>query len=150
MGPNYQRPAAANAPDWKENAIPPPNPPNGTWKQAEPSDSVLKGQWWKLYGDPPLNALEDKIAVSNQTLRAAMEQYFAAREEVRVARSQYYPTLTGGVSAGRTRESTNQPNTNRALTDYQFNEYSIAGQAQWEPDFWGQVRRTVEAARANA
>ena len=150
VGPNYHRPTAASAPEWKENAIPPPNPPNGTWKQAEPSDSVLKGQWWKLYGDPQLNALEDKIAVSNQTLRAAMEQYFAAREEVRVARSQYYPTLTGGVSAGRTRESTNQPNTNRALTDYQFNEYSIAGQAQWEPDFWGQVRRTVEAARANA
>ncbi len=26
----------------------------------------------------------------------------------------------------------------------------IAGQASWEPDFWGRIRRTVEQARANA
>lgn len=150
VGPNYHRPTAANAPEWRENAVPPPNPPNGTWKQAEPSDQVLRGQWWRMYEDPQLNALEDKIALSNQTLRAAMEQYFQAREEVRIARSNYYPTLAAGPSIGRTRESYNQPNTNRALTNYQFNTYSISGQAQWEPDLWGQVRRTVEEARASA
>ena len=85
--------------------MPPPNPPNGTWKQAEPNDGTLRGQWWDLYGDPQLSALEAKVAVSNQTLRAAMEQYFQAREQVRVARSQYYPTLSAGPSVGRTRES---------------------------------------------
>ena len=26
----------------------------------------------------------------------------------------------------------------------------IAGQASWEPDFWGRIRRSVEQARANA
>jgi NodT family efflux transporter outer membrane factor (OMF) lipoprotein len=150
VGPNYRRPDAATAPAWKENVAPPPNPPNGTWKQAEPSDGVLRGQWWDLYSDPQLSALEAKVAVSNQTLRIAMEQYFSAREQVRVARSQYYPTFAAGPSAGRTRESYNQPNTNRALTNYQYNTYAITGQAQWEPDLWGQVRRTVEQARANA
>ncbi len=150
VGPNYHRPDAATAPAWKENAPPPPNPPNGTWKQAEPSDGVLRGAWWEMYGDPQLNALEAKVAVSNQTLRVAMEQYFSAREQVRVARSQYYPTLFAGPSAQRTRESLNQSNTNRAVTNYQFNTFTIAGQAQWEPDLWGQVRRTVEQARANA
>ncbi len=150
VGPNYYRPDAATAPAWKENVAPPPNPPNGTWKQAEPSDGVLRGQWWDLYSDPQLSALEAKVAVSNQTLRIAMEQYFSAREQVRVARSQYYPTFAAGPSAGRTRESYNQPNTNRALTNYQYNTYAITGQAQWEPDLWGQVRRTVEQARANA
>ncbi|MFZ0271266.1 MAG: efflux transporter outer membrane subunit [Acidobacteriaceae bacterium] len=150
VGPNYHRPDAATAPAWKENVAPPPNPPNGTWKQAEPSDGVLRGQWWDLYSDPQLSALEAKVAVSNQTLRIAMEQYFSAREQVRVARSQYYPTFAAGPSAGRTRESYNQPNTNRALTNYQYNTYAITGQAQWEPDLWGQVRRTVEQARANA
>jgi len=150
VGPNYHRPAAAEAPAWKENAVPPPNPPNGSWKQAEPSDGVLRGPWWELYNDPQLNTLEGKVAVSNQTLRAAMEQYLSAREQVRIARSQFFPTLTAGPSVSRTRESYNQPNTNRAITNYQFNSYAIAGQAQWEPDLWGQVRRTVEEARANA
>jgi len=150
VGPNYHRPAAPGAPTWKENAVPPPNPPNGTWKQAEPSDQVLRGKWWLMYGDPQLNALEDKVAVSNQTLQVAMNQYFQAREQVRVARSQYYPTLGAGASAGRTRNSYNEPNTVRGLTHYQYNTYSLAGQAQWEPDFWGQARRTVEQSRANA
>ncbi len=150
VGPNYHRPDAATAPAWKENFAPPPNPPNGTWKQAEPSDGVLRGAWWEMYGDPQLNGLEAKVAVSNQTLRAAMEQYFSAREQVKVARSQYYPTLAAGPSAQRTRESSNLSNTNRSLTNYQFNTFSIAGQASWEPDLWGQVRRTVEATRANA
>lgn len=150
VGPNYHRPAAATAPAWKENSVPPPNPPNGTWKQAEPSDAVLRGKWWEMYDDPQLNALEDKIAVSNQTLKVAMEQYFQAREQVQVARSQYYPTVTAGPSIGRTRESYNAPNTDRNLTDYQYNTYGLTGQAQWEPDLWGQVRRTVEQARASA
>jgi NodT family efflux transporter outer membrane factor (OMF) lipoprotein len=150
VGPNYHRPDAATAPAWKENAVPPPNPPNGTWKQAEPSDGVLRGAWWEMYADPQLNALEAKVAVSNQTLRVAMEQYFSAREQVRVARSQYYPTFAAGPSVQRTRESYNQANTSRTVTDYQFNTIQLGGQAQWEPDLWGQVRRTVEQARANA
>lgn len=150
VGPNYHRPTAPNAPAWKENVVPPPNPPNGTWKQAEPSDAVLRGKWWEMYGDPQLSDLEAKVAVSNQTLRAAMEQYFSAREQVQVARSQYYPTLSAAPSVQRTRESYNQPNTVRGLSRYQYNTYSIGGQAQWEPDLWGQVRRTVEQARANA
>jgi NodT family efflux transporter outer membrane factor (OMF) lipoprotein len=150
VGPNYHRPSAPSAPDWKENAVPPPNPPNGSWKQTEPSDGVLRGPWWEMYGDPKLNELEGKIAVSNQTLRAAMEQYLQAREQVAIARSQYYPTLSAGPSTGRTRNSQNSGTTVKGVSPEQYNTFSIAGQAQWEPDLWGQVRRTVEATRANA
>jgi NodT family efflux transporter outer membrane factor (OMF) lipoprotein len=150
VGPNYHRPSVPDAPAWKENAAPPPNPPNGSWKQAEPSDAVLRGKWWELYNDPQLNALEEKVAVSNQTLKAATEQYLGAREQVQVARSQFYPTLAAGPSVQRTRESHNQSNTLSGVTRYQFNTFSLAGQAQWQPDFWGQVRRSVEQARASA
>jgi NodT family efflux transporter outer membrane factor (OMF) lipoprotein len=150
VGPNYRKPSVPDAPAWKENSVPPPNPPDGTWKQAQPSDQVLRGTWWQMYGDSQLNALEDKIAVSNQTLLAATQQYFEAREQVQVARSQYYPTLAAGPSISRTRESYNQSNTVPGVTRYQYNTFSLAGQAQWQPDFWGQVRRTVEQARASA
>ena len=74
VGPNYQRPATAPPPPaFKE--LPPPSPPNGTWKQAQPSDAALKGKWWEIYNDPQLNALQDRVAVSNQTLKAAAAQY---------------------------------------------------------------------------
>jgi NodT family efflux transporter outer membrane factor (OMF) lipoprotein len=148
VGPNYRTPSAPTASAWKET--PPANPPNGSWTQAKPSDEVLRGAWWEIYGDPELSTLEQKVSVSNQTLRAAMEQYFQAREQVRVARSQYYPTLAAGPAISRTRNSENQGNTVKGLSTYQYNAFSLTGQAQWEPDLWGQVRRTVEASRANA
>jgi NodT family efflux transporter outer membrane factor (OMF) lipoprotein len=151
VGPKYQRPAVPPPPAaFKE--LPPPNLPNGSWKQAQPSDAQdaqLKGNWWELYGDPTLDALEAKIAVSNQTLKAATEEYFAAREQVRIARSNYYPTLGAGASINRTGESHNEANT-RSGTTYDYNTFNVEGQASWEPDLWGTVRRTVESAHANA
>jgi NodT family efflux transporter outer membrane factor (OMF) lipoprotein len=152
VGPNYQRPAALAGPGapalptaYKE--IPPPNPPNGTWGVAQPNDTAQRGNWWEIYQDPTLNSLEDKIAVSNQTLKAAMEQYLQAREQVRVARASYYPTLSAGPSAARQRTTDNSPSATKGLT---FNTFAITGQVLWEPDLWGQIRRTVEQARANA
>lgn len=151
VGPKYQRPSVPPPPAaYKE--MPPPNPPNGSWKQAQPANAQsaqLKGNWWELYGDPQLNALEEKIAVSNQTLKAATEDYFAAREQVRAARSNYYPNLGAGASITRTRASQNQPNA-KNTSNLQYNTFALEGQASWEPDLWGAIRRTVEAAHANA
>src|SRR5271156_3451099 len=148
VGPNYQRPSVPPAPPaFKE--LPPPNPPNGTWKQAQPSDANLKGKWWEIYNDPQLNALEEKVAVSNQTLKAATEQYFAARAAVQIARASYYPTLSAGPSISRQHLSQNRPTAVPGAVS-QYNDFSLTGQASWEPDLWGQVRRTVEASRATA
>jgi NodT family efflux transporter outer membrane factor (OMF) lipoprotein len=146
VGPNYQRPSVPPAPAaYKE--LPPPNPPNGPWKPAQPSDAVLKGKWWEIYNDPQLSDLEEKLTVSNQNLKAATEQYLQAREQVRVARANYYPTLSAGPSVSRQRTSDNQPSATRGLT---YSNYTLQGQVLWEPDLWGQVRRTVEQSRANA
>lgn len=146
VGPNYRRPATAPPPPaFKE--LPPPNPPNGTWKQAQPSDAALKGKWWEIYNDQQLNALQNKVAVSNQTLKAAAAQYLQAREQVRVARANYYPTLTAGPAVSRQQTSANVPSATKGLT---YGTFSLQGEALWEPDLWGQVRRTVEQARANA
>ena len=148
VGPNYKRPTAPAAPAFKETP-PPPSIPNGSWKQAQPSDQVLRGKWWEIYNDPQLNALEEKVAVSNQTLKAATEQYFAARAAVQIARASYYPTLSAGPSISRQHLSQNRPTAVPGAVS-QYNDFSLTGQASWEPDLWGQVRRTVEASRACA
>ena len=153
VGPNYHQPSAPTAPAFKEDAAvtPPPNPPNGGgWKQAAPGDDKIRGKWWEMYGDPQLNKLEDTIVVSNQTLKAEYEQYRRALDTVREYRANYYPTLSAGPSVSRTKLSPNQPNFNSAIEKQQYNNYFITGQASWEPDLWGSVRRTVEGARANA
>jgi NodT family efflux transporter outer membrane factor (OMF) lipoprotein len=145
VGPDYQRPDAPTPSGFREQP-----PPGGNWKPAEPGDQAMRGRWWELFGDPQLDALEAKIAVSNQTLKAAAAQYFAALDQVRVARAAYFPTLGAGASATRLRLSENQPNAVRGATRFNYNLFVLQGQAQWEPDLWGQVRRTVEQARAQA
>lgn len=148
VGPNYKRPTAPVPPAFKEGP-PPPKIPNGTWKQAQPADQTLRGNWWEIYNDPALNALEEKVAISNQTLKAATEQYFAARAAVQVARAAYYPTLSAGPSISRTSLSRNRPTAVPGSKNL-YNDFLVTGQASWEPDFWGQVRRSVESARASA
>src|SRR5580698_9861238 len=147
VGPNYKRPTAPAPPAFKETE--PPAIPNGSWKQAQPSDQALRGKWWEIYNDPQLNALEEKVAISNQTLKAATEQYFSARAAVQIARAAYYPTLSAGPAITRQHLSQNRPTAVPGAVD-QYNDFSLAGQASWEPDLWGKVRRSVESSRASA
>jgi outer membrane protein TolC len=72
VGPNYHKPDAPTAPAFKESAVvPPPNLPDGGWKQVSPNDSALRANWWEIYQDLRLDKLEQQVAVSNQTLKAS-------------------------------------------------------------------------------
>ncbi len=150
VGPNYHKPDAPTAPAFKEDAVivPPPNPANGGWKKAAPGDEQLRGKWWEMYGDPQLNRLEDTIIVSNQTLKSQYEQYRRATDTVREYRADYYPTVQVAPSYGRTKLSTNRPLKVPSTSGSTYNDLIAAGQVSWEPDLWGRIRRTVEAARA--
>jgi NodT family efflux transporter outer membrane factor (OMF) lipoprotein len=149
VGPNYQRPTAPSAPAFKESAVPvpPPNPPNGGWKQVAPNDSTIRPNWWEMYQDPQLNKLEEQVAVSNQTLKASYEQYMQARAAIQVFRSQYFPTLSVAPAASRDRVSANRP-LHVAGTQTTYSDLALQGQATWEPDLWGSIRRSVESQRA--
>ena len=153
VGPNYQRPSFNAPATYKEigasSVVPPPNPPGGTWTPANPSDGMLKGKWWEIYGDPALNRLEDRIATTNVQLRQALETYYAARDEVAVARANFYPTVSAQVSPTELKYSANEPLFNKANPTI-YSDLLLQGQASWEPDFFGRIRRTVEQARADA
>ena len=108
-----------------------------------------KGKWWEIYGDQKLNSLEEKIAVSNQTLKVSYQQYMSARALVQQARSQLFPTLAVQPSGTRTQLSQNRP-TFTTLSPNQYSDIALTGDISYEVDLWGQVRRTVESARENA
>jgi NodT family efflux transporter outer membrane factor (OMF) lipoprotein len=110
---------------------------------------MLRGKWWEVFSDAELNRLEDLVTPQNQTLRAAQETYLAARDQVKVARASFYPTLSVGAGFEHDKVSSHRP---LAPSPYgtNYNNMAIGGQASWEPDFWGRIRRTVEAASATA
>jgi NodT family efflux transporter outer membrane factor (OMF) lipoprotein len=152
-GPNYSRPGfdapAAYGEIGASSVVPPPNPAHGTWSQANPSDGMLKGKWWEIYNDPELNRLEERIATTNVQLKQAFENYLAARDQVAVARANFYPQVSAVVNPEGIKYSANAPLFNKA-NETTYSEYTLEGQATWEPDFFGRIRRTVEQARANA
>src|SRR5260221_9159552 len=90
VGLNYKRPAAKVPPAYKEV---------GNWKQAQPNEQNLGGNWWEMFQDPQLNALELQVNVSNQNLKAAEAQYTQAPPLPRYNRAAYFPTITRGARA---------------------------------------------------
>jgi NodT family efflux transporter outer membrane factor (OMF) lipoprotein len=143
VGPKYLRPVVPSPPAFKE--VDTQQAGNGsTWKTAKPQDGTLRGKWWEIYQEPELNALEDKLNVSNQNIAQSYDDFMAARAQVQQARSSYYPTIGVGPSYARNRSSQSQgaasslssPNPNS-------NVFNLPFDVSWEPDLWGRVRNTV-------
>ena len=141
VGPRYSRPTAASPPAYKE--VPP------DWKAAQPNDQIARGKWWEIFQDPELNALEERVNVSNQNLKAAEAQFRQARALVRFDRAAYYPTVTAGASAAREHLSQHRPLVSGS-TQTNATDLAISFDVSYEADVFGRVRHTVEAARSNA
>jgi NodT family efflux transporter outer membrane factor (OMF) lipoprotein len=141
VGPRYVRPTVAVPTDYKELG----------WKVAQPQDDVLRGEWWTRFGDPTLDALAVQVGTANQTLAAAEATYREASALVREARSAYFPTVTAGVGYTRSRSSANLGNLSTGVVPTgPRSDFLLPLDVTWEPDFWGRVRRTVEASQAGA
>jgi NodT family efflux transporter outer membrane factor (OMF) lipoprotein len=144
VGPDYHRPAAPVPAQYKE--LP-------GWTAATPADAAPKGDWWTDFHDPLLDELEPLVAVSNQTVRQNYANYQQALAEVKVARSQLFPTLgltgsatrSGGPGAAATGVGVTPGRSGSVVTSG-----SLEGTADWSPDLWGKVRRLIEENSATA
>jgi len=140
IGPKYQRPVAQTPAGLKEMAG------NDQWKMATPSDALLKGKWWEIFGDPQLNALEESVDINNQNVKQAEAQFRQARTLVDLNHANYYPIIGSAPSIAQTDTGSNA---GRGLGGTS-QTFSLPFQASWEPDLWGRVRLSVQNAVANA
>ncbi len=102
--PNYAKPPAPTPSAFKE-APPEAYKEGAGWKLAQPGDDKIGGQWWTLYKDPQLSALEEQVAVSNQTIKQAEANFRASRSLVVSARSALFPTVSASPSYSNSRIS---------------------------------------------
>jgi NodT family efflux transporter outer membrane factor (OMF) lipoprotein len=140
VGPKYKAPAMAAPPAYKESA---------NWKPAQPNEEQFGGNWWEIFQDRQLNALEQQLNVSNQNLKTAVAQYQQSRAALRYVRADYYPTVTVAPSAARQEYSNNRPAsyTSDGLT---FNDFVLPVNVSYQANVWGRVSRNVEANREQA
>jgi len=141
VGPKYHQPAVQAPPAYKEV---------GDWKPAQPNDHNLGGNWWTIFQDPQLDALEQQINVGNQNLKAAEAQFRQARATLRYYRADYYPTVTAGPSATRQRISGRRPPPTSIFDGITYNDFVLPFSVSYQADVWGRVRKNVESYREQA
>jgi NodT family efflux transporter outer membrane factor (OMF) lipoprotein len=141
VGPNYQPaslPHGADAPLTSRDA-------------AVESDVPVPDDWWRLYNDARLDALVQEALHANDTLVAADANLNAARAVVSGVRASQYPSTSLGLGGVYGRDAATDEilelGGERPQTIWLFEDLF---QAAYEVDLFGRVRRSVEAARANA
>jgi NodT family efflux transporter outer membrane factor (OMF) lipoprotein len=155
VGPKYHVPTA-DAPAAYKELTPDDYKNRDGWKVAQPQDDAIRGKWWEIFNDSELNALEEKVNVSNQTIASAAASFFAARALVKEARSQLFPTvttnpsITKGRSPSGTSGSTTGSTGSTSSAKSSFTDYSLPFDATWQPDLFGRIRNTVKAAAYGA
>lgn len=154
VGPKYHTPTVQTPAQYKE--VTPANAKEvGNWKVAQPSDQLMRGDWWTMFNDPELNKLEDQVDAQNQSIASSYQAFVAARALVKEARAQLFPTASTGPSITKQLQSANlrqftfggNSGTNASTSSTAFATYDLPFDASWVPDLWGRVRNTI---RSNA
>jgi NodT family efflux transporter outer membrane factor (OMF) lipoprotein len=143
VGPKYHPPAppAAVAPNYKESSVNFHDQPG--WKVASPQEAMIRGNWWEIYHEPELNALEDQLNINNQNIRIYFENFMAARSLIAQARSQYWPQVTASPAFSRSKTSGNLRQSQFANTGATSTLWQLPLSISWTPDFFGKIRNEV-------
>jgi NodT family efflux transporter outer membrane factor (OMF) lipoprotein len=144
VGPKYSKPTTPLAPAFKEP--PPASFKEGDgWKTAQPNDQALRGDWWTMFQDAQLNALETQIEAANQTLRAADANYRAARAAVMFARAGQKPTITTQPGIEAVHQTIGRLSDGEVIRSG-AGSFTLPVDFNWEIDLWGRLRRAVTSA----
>jgi len=135
VGPNYQRPKTDIPGEYR--GVP------ATTQVPASSESLGDARWWTVFQDEQLQALIRTALKQNYDVRIAAERVLAAQAQLRIMRSDQYPSA--GVGVGGTSER--QP-ISPFSPSFRWDYMQVGGAASWDIDFWGKYRRATEAARA--
>jgi NodT family efflux transporter outer membrane factor (OMF) lipoprotein len=121
------------------------------WRESTPKDAVAKGEWWSVFHDDELSALEKQSLDANQTIKVSTARLEQARAAAAVQVATLFPTLSTAPLAERQRLSGNRPlgssiPVTSAITQ---NNFSLPFTVGYEVDLFGQRRRSIEAAQAS-
>src|SRR5580692_914337 len=137
VGPNYARPQVTAPEAYR-------GPDNAVKSSADPA-SLGDQDWAQVFHEPELQELIRTALTNNYDVRIAAQRVLEQQAQLRITRSQLFPTLSvGGTGIGADLPS----NLGSGLPSGTIAEGSFSLSAAWNPDFWGLYRRQTEAARA--
>jgi NodT family efflux transporter outer membrane factor (OMF) lipoprotein len=141
VGPSYHEPPAPVAPQWIDAAD----------KRVRSEDDDLS-QWWTVFHDPTLDSLICRAYQQNLTLRQAGLRVLEARAQRNIDAGNLFPqsqAATGSYTRSATSRETAQATTaTNTFGKRWFDQWEYGFNLNWELDFWGRFRRTVESSNA--
>ena len=136
VGPDFRAPEWDGPEAWSATNAPVASPlPDGA-------------PWWSVFGDPVLDELEAELLEQNLSLAAAVARLDSAAAQLGVARAGRAPSVDASASAAYDRQS-GEAHGSSEVPDNPDWLFSPGASFSWELDFWGRVRRSVEAASAD-
>jgi outer membrane protein, multidrug efflux system len=135
VGPNYQRPPVDVPAAYPEPAV------------TQDVTLTVPADWWRLYDDALLEQLVVSGLTRNVDLRLAAARIEEAEAFMREVGAAFFPLVEGGAAASRARAST-RTGTLPATVPATRSNFQFTVSTAFELDFWGRLRRTAEAARA--
>ncbi len=137
--------ACAVGPDYET-----PETPAAAYRNAVGEDFVaapVEADWWRQFGDPVLDDLMARAIAGSHDLRIAAARVDQSRALFREQKLDYAPAVT--AHAGFTRQDAPVPQSG-GPAPLRYDAYELGFDAAWEIDVFGRVRRSVEAAQADA
>ena len=131
VGPDFRQPQLQTLRTYRFDSI------------STAADTVLNLKWLELFNDDELKALIDTALIHNQDVLIAASRIEEAMAMVGYTKADLWPVLGYNGSASR-----RQLNLEGSGTSDPFNTFGAGLNLSWELDFWGKVRRSTEAARA--
>jgi multidrug efflux system outer membrane protein len=136
VGPRYARPNVTAPPAFRGA--------DDASVSSDPAHSLGDEKWAEVYREPELQALIAKALQNNWDVRVAAQRILEQQAQVRITRSQQFPSISvGGTAIGAALPSSLGTQIASPLVDGSF---SLS--ASWTPDFWGLYRKQTDAARA--
>ena len=131
VGPRYHRPAVQTPTNFRDIAP-------DSQQQAQVA-SYADLPWWQVFHDPELQELIRMALKQNYDLQLATERINAARAQVAITRSSLFPQVSANANFIGGKENVVQSS---------FNFLTLTGDAVFQLDLFGRLRRATEAARA--
>jgi multidrug efflux system outer membrane protein len=149
FGPNYQRPDIPQPAAWREDSATAAIPDDSAGRAQRDSlaramaDSLANISWFAVLQDTVLQQLEEIAVRENKDVLTALASVQEFRAQLGLSKADLYPTIDLGADA-----ATGHYPATKQLPDFDYNRLSLTGSLSWELDFWGRIRRSTEAAKA--
>jgi multidrug efflux system outer membrane protein len=133
VGPNYQRPTIKAPAQFRST-------------ENQTTNSFADLGWWQVFQDQQLQNLIGTALTNNYDLKQAVARVEQARNQAAAANSAFFPQIGYNGDIGRGQNALyNSP---AGLNGGTASSAQLTLGLAWEIDFWGRIRRSSEAARA--